>query len=156
MPNSLSGSVAPLVLEPGPSRWVRGVTLGGFLLALISIAVLPFPVLHKAIVLMLLAVMMSVAWRQHHALSGKPVTVRLDSDGRWYWQDGEQNEPLLLLDDSYHMPFLVILNFRPEAGPRPICSLLLTTDNIDTDTLRRLRVFLHWQWEKEAKKRAIP
>jgi hypothetical protein len=145
MTNSSPKSVTPLVLEPGPSRRVRLITLAGFLLALLSVAALPLPLSLLVPGLLFLVAAFAHAWRHHHALSGHPVTVRLDSDGNWHWQQGEASEPVQLLGDSYHVPFLVILNFKPQGRPRPVRSLLLTTDNIHADTFRRLRVHLKWQ-----------
>ena len=145
MSNSLPKSVTPLVLEPGPSRRVRVITLAGFLLALLSAAALPLPLPLLLPGLLFLVAAFAYAWRHHHALSGHAVTVRLDSDGNWHWQQGEESEPVQLLGDSYHVPFLVILNFRTEGKRRPIRSLVLTTDNIHADTFRRLRVHLNWQ-----------
>lgn len=144
MSNSSPKSVTPLVLEPGPSRRVRLVTLAGFLLALLSIAVLPlaWPLIVLGHLLLMAA--FTYAWKNHHALSGHPVTVRLDSSGHWQWQQGELGEQVELLGDSFLVPFLVILNFRA-GSRRTIRTLLLTTDNIDADTFRRLRVHLNWQ-----------
>ena len=145
MSNSSPKSVTPLVLEPGPSRRVRLITLAGYLLALFSIAVLPLPLSLRLLTMVFLGSLFTYAWRSHHALNGHPVTVRLDSDGHWHWQQGEKSEPVELLGDSYHVPFLVILNFKPEGKRRTIRTLLVTTDNIHTDAFRRLRVHLKWQ-----------
>lgn len=145
MSNSSPKSVTPLILEPGSSRRVRLITLAGFLLALFSIAVLPLPLPWVVLATALLMTLFAYTWRSHHALNGHPVTVRLDSAGRWHWQRGEESEPVELLGDSYHVPFLVILNFKTTDRHRSIRSLLLTSDNIHIDTFRRLRVHLNWQ-----------
>lgn len=145
MSDSSPKSVAPLVLEPGPSRRVRLVTLAAFSLAIIAFAVLPLPMLLFVPGFVLLIVAFSYTWHRHHALSGHPITVRLDSEGSWHWQQGDASESVELLPDSYHMSFLTILNFRPAGKQRPLRTLLLTTDNIDADTFRRLRVHLNWQ-----------
>jgi len=145
MSNSSPKSVTPLILEPGHSRRVRVVTLTGFLLALFSVAVLPLPQLLLIPGMLLLVGAFTYAWRNHHALSGQDVTVRLDSDGNWHWQHGEQSECVELLGDSYHVPFMVILNFKTEGKRGQRRTLFLTTDNIEPDTFRRLRVHLNWQ-----------
>lgn len=145
MSNSSPKSVTPLVLEPGPSRRVRLITLAGFLLALFSVAALPLPLPLLVPGLLFLVAAFAYAWRHHHALSGHAVTVRLDSDGNWHWQQGDKSEPVQLLGDSYHVPFLVILNFKREGKRRSIRSLLLATDNIHADIFRRVRVHLKWQ-----------
>jgi hypothetical protein len=124
---------------------VRLITLAGFLLALFSVAALPLPLSLLAPALLFLVAAFAYAWRHHHAISGHSVTVRLDSGGRWHWQQGDKSEPVELLGDSYHAPFLVILNFKREGRSRSIRSLLLTTDNIPADIFRQLRVHLKWQ-----------
>lgn len=156
MSNSSPKSVTPLVLEPGPSRRVRLITLAGFLLALFSLAALPLPLSLRVPGLLFLVAAFAYAWRHHHALSGHAVTVRLDSDGNWHWQQGEESEPVQLLGDSYHVPFLVILNFKPEGKRRSIRSLLLATDNIHADTFRRLRVHLKWQARVDINAQSVP
>lgn len=145
MSNSSPKSVTPLVLEPGPSRWVRLLSVAGALLALAAFGVLGWslPLLLPGMLLFTAAFIYT--WKQHHVLNGHAVTVRLDNAGNWHWQQGEQSECVDLLDDSYHVPFLVILNFRPHGKRRPLRTLLLTTDNIHADTLRRLRIHLKWQ-----------
>lgn len=145
MSNSSPRSVAPLVLEPGPSRRVRLITLGGFLLTLLSVALLPLPLSLLAAGELLLLGAFVFAWQRHPALSGQAVTLSLDSDGQWLWQQGARCEQVELLGDSYLAPFLVILNFRPQGSRRPLRTILLTSDNIDADLLRRLRVHLKWQ-----------
>lgn len=145
MSNSSPKSVTPLVLEPGPSRRVRWITSAGFLLALLSLSVLPQPLPLLVSAMLVLAGAFAYAWRHHPALSGAAVSVRLDSDGHWHWQRGEQSVRVELCGDSYHVPFLVILNFTPQGRRRPRRTLLLTTDNIDAENFRRLRVHLKWQ-----------
>ena len=71
MSNSLPKSVTPLVLEPGPSRRVRVITLAGFLLALLSAAALPLPLPLLLPGLLFLVAAFAYAWRHHHALSGQ-------------------------------------------------------------------------------------
>ena len=151
MSNSSPKSVTPLVLEPGPSRRVRLITLAGFLLALCSIAVLPLPLPFRLSAMVLLGSLFAYAWRSHHALNGHPVTVRLDSAGQWHWHQDDKSEPVELLGDSYHVPFLIILNFSADGTNAPIRSLLLMTENIHADTFRRLRVHLNWQVGKHGK-----
>ena len=151
MSNSSPKSVTPLVLEPGPSRRVRFITLTGFFLAYVSVGALSLPPVVIIAAMITLVVAFTYAWKHHHALNGHAVTVRLDSDGNWHWLQGEQSDRVELLGDSYHIPFLVILNFKPEGKRRPGRSLLLTTDNIDPDIFRRLRVHLHWQEGKSTK-----
>ncbi|HEY0720520.1 MAG TPA: protein YgfX [Gammaproteobacteria bacterium] len=151
MSNSSAKSVTPLVLEPGASLRVRLVTLAGALPALFAVAVVPLPLPLRIVALLLFVAAFVFGWRQHHALSGKPVTVRLDSAGNWQWQEQEFAENVELLGDSYHLPFLVILNFIPQGKRRPLRTLLLTIDNIDVETLRRLRVHLKWQEDKSTK-----
>ncbi len=149
--NPAAKSITPLLLEPGPSRHIRLITLTGLLLALGSLAVVPLslPVIMAAVLLLGFAAI--YAWHHHHALAGKAVSVRLDSKGNWQWQERGNVEKVELLGDSLHVPFLVILNFKPEGRRRSVRSLLLTRDNIEPDTLRRLRVHLNWQQDKSTK-----
>lgn len=145
MSNSSPRSVTPLVLEPTASRRVRLITLCGLLLAELSVALLPLPLPGLLVALVVLSAIFAYGWRHHPALSGAAVRVSLDSDGRWHWGEGEQREPVTLLGDSYHLPYLAILNFRTEERWAPVKTMLLTTDNIDADIFRRLRVHLNWQ-----------
>lgn len=147
MSNLSSKSITPLILEPGPSLRVRVITLCGFLLALASIFILPFPSVIIIAAIIIFIPVFTFAWRHHPVLSGEAVTVHLDSDGHWHWQQGEKRERVELLGDSYHVSFLVILNFSLQGKGRRISSLLLTRDNIDADTFRRLRAHLNWQEE---------
>lgn len=151
MSNSSPKSVTPLVLEPGPSRWVRLLSAAGALLALAALSALGLSVSLLIPGMLLFTAAFISAWKRHHVLNGHVVTVRLDNDGNWHWQQGEQSECVDLLGDSYHVPFLVILNFSPHGKRRPLRTLLLTTDNIGADTLRRLRIHLKWQEDNSDK-----
>lgn len=146
MTNLQRKSTTPLVIQSGRSRYVRLFTLAGFLLVMVALAMLELSLPMFGAGVLLLSVFLVYIWRHHYALNGHPVVVRLDSDGRWYWQQGlQKSESVELLGDSYNFSFLVILIFRVVAQRRRIKTLLLTTDNIDPDTFRRLRLHLKWQ-----------
>lgn len=119
--------------------------MAGLLLAVFSLVALPLPLPVLTACLMLLIATFTYVWRHHHALNGHNIKVRLDSEGNWHWQQGESNEPVELLGDSYHATFLVILNFKLAEKPSQVKTLLLTTDNINLDIFRRLRAHLKWQ-----------
>ena len=77
-------------------------------------------------------------------LSPQPVTFKLDRRERWQLlQEGKEAVDLKLLPGAFVHPRLVVLCFREPAGRTRFC--VLTDDNLDRQTLRRLRVRLRWE-----------
>jgi hypothetical protein len=65
-----------------------------------------------------------------------------DAQGRWVLQFASGLRCIAELEgDSLVTLALLVLNFRLSSGRR--CSLILTTDNCDSESLRQLRVRLH-------------
>lgn len=75
---------------------------------------------------------------------GSIVSLRLDQDGACSYQvrGGEWFEATLL-GSSLVMPWLSVLNYRPETG-RGMRSVVLFPDSIDAEDYRKLRVLLRW------------
>ena len=69
--------------------------------------------------------------------------VILDSENRWWLRrQGAGDSRLGLLPGSFVHPWIIILRFVNEAAGRD--TFILCRDNLDADTLRRLRVRLRY------------
>ncbi len=95
----------------------------------------------------LLAMGVGIAWhyrryrRQRRASEG--LLFRLDRQDRWrLLREGRDAVPLRLLPGALVHPALVVLRLREASGRTHAC--VLTRDNLDPHTLRRLRVRLRW------------
>ena len=76
-------------------------------------------------------------------LSPEQLCFRLDRDGRWQLLRGQNDAvDLILLPGALVHPHLIVLCFREKGGRHRSC--VLTHDNLDAQTLRRLRVRLRW------------
>lgn len=77
-------------------------------------------------------------------LSPQPVSFKLDRYQRWQLlQEGKEAVDLKLLPGGFVHPRVVALCFKEPAGRTRFC--VLTDDNLDEQTLRRLRVRLRWE-----------
>ncbi len=73
----------------------------------------------------------------------QPLCLQLDRHDRWQLlQAGQEAVPLRLLPGALVHPRLLVLCFREPGGRTRCC--VLTHDNLDAQTLRRLRVRLRW------------
>lgn len=130
-------SVAPLHLEPRPSRLLRGLILafhlGGIALSLSLSVAAPW---HVALPLLLCGSCL-------HALrrAAAPPVLLWDGDGEWHLLVPEAEEALALLPESFVAPWLVVLNFRRTADGRRL-SVPLLPDSLVAGELRRLRAAL--------------
>ena len=77
-------------------------------------------------------------------LSPEEICFKLDNHDQWQLlSDNHEAVNLRLLPGALVHPQIVILRFRDAAGRTHPC--VLTQDNLDKQTLRRLRVRLRWQ-----------
>lgn len=141
---SLNYSEAPIELKPRPSAWLAWI-LAGFhaLVAIVVLIAVPFKPAAAALVLLT-----TLSWFRSHRLhirhEGRRAVRRLvwQADGSWLLEDtGRQMHAAQLLPSSYLHPRLVLLNFRLEDSGRRR-NVLLLTDSLDPECLRRLRVRL--------------
>ena len=76
-------------------------------------------------------------------LSPEQVCFKLHKDGRWQLlREEHEAVDLSLLPGALVHPHLIVLCFREAGGRTRYCAL--THDNLDAQTLRRLRVRLRW------------
>lgn len=137
MSKSSPRSVAPLHLEPRPSRLLRRllllIHLGGAALSLF----LPLGwALHGAVPAILIWSCVR-AWRRTAAIPA----LTWDGDGQWWLNADAGDVPLQLLPDSFISPRLVVLLFRRDGGHR-VLAVPLLSDSLEAQTLRRLRAGL--------------
>lgn len=140
---SLAGSATQLSLEPRPSRVLIGALV---MLHLLAAVVLLFP-LNVPLVLRL-GLLILVAWSLWHGvyalrLRAGSAIVRMNwsSTGQWrlFTREGRRLEAHLLTD-TLVLPALLILRFACQTGRGR--TVVLSTDSLPADALRRLRVRL--------------
>ena len=130
-----------LSIEPRPSRLLLACGGGAPLLGGVAVLVGGVPPWIKAgfIVGIALALVRFV-WRYGHR-RGRGFIARLELlDEAWRLETGDGTPHRARLTSGYAHPGIVILNFRLESGGRR--SLALLPDAVDSETLRRLRVWL--------------
>ncbi len=129
-------------------RMSRGILIYLLLLHILALLALWYSHLHLVISLPAsLVVLGSLAWRSRqwrNSAQCPPVhQVILDSENRWWLRMREAGDRRLgLLPGSFVHPWMIILRFVDEAAKR--YTLILCDDNLDADTLRRLRVRLRY------------
>ncbi len=135
---------APLILEVEPSRKVRRLMLAALVATLLLILFLPVPWYLQVALLGAVAAYGAYEWRRV-ARDARPDRVaRIVWDAADIWRlhcaDGHEADATLL-PDTFIQTFVVILQLRrADTGRR--FSHVLTDDNCDLETLRRLRVRL--------------
>ncbi len=72
-------------------------------------------------------------------------------DGRWRLETGDGIRHPAWLTGGYAQPGIVVLNFRLDSGWRR--SLVLLPDAVDSETLRRLRVWLRTRRDEDGSER---
>lgn len=127
-----------------PSRRLAVILLAAHGLALYALAaVLPLwaGVACAALILTSLAYYLARdAWLR---LDASCIGLVTDAEGVvMLLRDGTQL-PCQVLADSVVTPALVVLNVRPR-GARSARSIVILPDSLDTETFRRLRVWLRW------------
>lgn len=98
---------------------------------------------HTATVLVGAGVLMHYGFYLKRFLLPENICLRLDRDDRWQLlRPGRAAVDLKLLPGALVHPKIVVLCFREPGGRSRSC--VLTHDNLDATTLRRLRVRLRW------------
>lgn len=133
----------PLRLQLKPSRAYFLFLASGHILAGVAVCLFPLPILLRAGIVVVLALLML---RQWHVASRRLPSLTLRSDGKLELQQGAE---LLFADvgsDTVVWPWLVVLHLQPEEGRQS--PLVLFPDGLaGTDDHRRLRVWLRWRAE---------
>ena len=133
-------SATTLRIEPGYSRLIAGAVVLGHVGALTFLTAVPFA---WWLPLVVLAVVVSLwrSWPVYVARRRAPAyVVTWEGDGRWIWCDaGREPIPCRLVPPTFVHPRLVVLNLACDGARR---SVVLVSDNVDPDLLRRLRVRL--------------
>jgi len=133
-------SATTLRIEPGYSRLIAVVVVLGHVGAVTLLVTLPFA---WWLLLVVLAVVVSLwrSWPAYVAHRRAPAyVVTWEGDGRWIWCDaGREPVPCRLVSPTFVHPRLVVLNLAFDGTRR---SVVLVSDNVDPDLLRRLRVRL--------------
>lgn len=131
----------PLRIPVRPSRLVTGMLVLIHVGALVWLFQAALPAWSQWLLAGCVVVSL-VRMLQSHILppAENPRELLLDSSGAWQVTDGHgKTRPAQLCRDALIHPALIALRLRTDRGHRRI---LLTMDNTDADTLRRLRVRL--------------
>ena len=98
---------------------------------------------HTATVLVGAGILTHYGFYLKRFLLPEDICLRLDRDDRWQLlRPGRAAVDLKLLPGALVHPKIVVLCFREPGGRTRSC--VLTRDNLDAQTLRRLRVRLRW------------
>ena len=131
----------PIFIPYRPSRQVCLFNTLVHAGAVVSLVLADIP--HGAAVLIGAGVLAHYGYYLGRHLSPENICFKLDRGDRWQLlREGNEAADLKLLPGALAHPHIVVLCFR-EAGGRPR-SCVLTRDNLDAQTLRRLRVRLRW------------
>lgn len=134
---SSRASVAPLYLEPQPSRRLLRLLLLSHLASAVLLAILALQFIWPAVGLPLL-------WFSHRHYRRRilqPVKLARESDGGWLWHRGDDTVvPVRILPETLLTAWLVALQLREEGGRRHAAILL--GDSLPPDQFRALRVAL--------------
>lgn len=139
---------AALNIEPRPSRILligSGVAHG---LAGVATIVASVPLWVKAG--LLASIGLSLAWTGYRYgwRCGGGFISRIELlDGRWRLETGDGIQHPAKLTGGYAQPGIVVLNFRLEGGWRR--SVALLPDAVNSETLRRLRVWLRTRRDED-------
>lgn len=124
-----------------PSRLLAMLLLLAHGLAMVSVVVLPLPVLMRTLLLLLLTANLWIVYKSR--VSGASVSgLRIESDRVVLLDAGGGEMSGKLLPDSLVTPYLAVLQIRTESKHRRV---LIMPDNLDAHSFRRLRILLRWQ-----------
>ena len=145
------------LIELRPSRRLALVLLAAHLAALALLATLPVALwwLFSGAALVLLSALRSIT---HHALRRSPGSVQaLEFADRMQLRvrtrDGSWHSGCILSNSTVGVALLV-LNIRIE-GRRWPTHVVITSDSLDTEDLRRLRVWLRWGPQPQDQEAAV-
>jgi len=132
-----------LRVESEASRWLLYFLLGTHLGALITVFTLPLELDLQLLLSFLIFICLVRAMRRHVFRNAASAIRRVEWDGEGEWRlflaSGEELTAKLC-PSSYVQPWLLVLNFS--SGRFVNRSLILTSDAMDPDLLRRLRMHL--------------
>lgn len=132
----------PLELELLPSRQQRYFVSLVFILAALSVLILPWPLVLRLTVLIVLGLVSYYLLRTFNPCSH----IMWQSDNHWLLTSHNIRYAAVLMPESLVTPMLVILLFRDETGRRQ--SVVIWPDSVDASAFRRLRVRLKLEAEK--------
>ena len=146
-----SALYSPLRIEPGRSLRLTTFLCTAHALAAVAIIAVPLPIWAQLLAAVLLALSLVHGIRLHivrntdHAIK----SALWDELGIWklVLASGDCMDARLLPDSFVSLP-LIVLNFRVGSRWRSF-SLILTSDSIDADLLRKLRVRLKLEHGKD-------
>jgi hypothetical protein len=136
--------VTRITIRPGISRQLAAGLLLLHGLALLLTVLLPLHWVFKVMLIFLIAGSLFHYRRRRLVQPGDRVVTAIEcsGEGEWILCDAlGASEPATLCGSSYIHPRLIILNFRTAAGARR--SLCLTSDKVEREQLRRLRIKLN-------------
>lgn len=138
-------SAAPIVLKVGSSRCLRLMALA---LCTMVVAALLLAAIDWGLRLGLMSLTLLLTWQEwlrRPEFNGRGGTLTLSSDGAWRWEDRQRRLTLPLPHSYARSGHFVALHFKLGRGliRRRSFDLLLCTDAVDPDGLRRLRLQLN-------------
>lgn len=132
-----------LVIRYRPSRWIFCVVVALHAGALPVLVPTALPGWLKGVIAALVIAGLVAAATRYRREQFSRQQLRLTPANAWLLEHaGGESEPLALLPGSLLHPDLMILRFRGARGSRPV--FVLSVDNVDADTRRRLRVRLRF------------
>ncbi len=134
---SSKGYAAPLRLDVGANPLLQRLTLAMTFSADVTLLLLPLPIMANLLAAFLLLCFVRHVWSQRAELGGAPVKLVWDGEEQWWWSSGGIETAVVLQDDVYLTPLLVVLNFRADGTRR---SAVLTPAAIGEETFRRMLV----------------
>lgn len=127
-----------------PSRFFLSLFIAVHLFSVMCLLLTTISIQWKILAILFLVTHGFIMWQRKISLRDKNaiVTINYHRDGEWQLQNRRGvYANAILCGDSVVTRWLIILNFKVVAT-RKIVSVIIFPDSVDTDTLRRLRVFL--------------
>lgn len=134
---SSKGYATPLRLEIGADPLLRRLFLGMTFSAVVTLLWLPLPIMVNLLAALLLLWFVRHVWYRRAELGGTPVKLVWDGEEQWWWNSGGVEIAVVLQDDVYLTPLLVVLNFYANGTRR---SAVLTPAAIGEESFRRMLV----------------
>lgn len=134
----------PIFIPWRPSIWVCLFNTLAHAGAIFCLVLADLP--HLVTVLIGAGVLVHCGFYLKRFFSPENICFKLDREDRWQLlRDGREAADLELLPSALVHPKIVVLCFREPGGRLRSC--VLTSDNLDAQTLRRLRVRLRWPYK---------
>jgi hypothetical protein len=136
---SSKGYATPLRLEIGANTLLQFLTLGMTACVVIVLLLLPLPFVANLLAAFITLFLLRHIWYRRAELGGPSVKLVWDGEDQWWWTSDGNETAVVLQNDTYIMPHLVVLNFRV-VGERRRCSAVLTPAATGAETFRRMLV----------------